>query len=141
MSNEFEVRRVTWEEAGPILRDIRTRVFVLEQGVSASLEQDGNDPDAYHFLGLLNGEPVACARLQTDGKISRMCVLPLYRGLHFARRILEEIIHEARELGLTHLYLHAQAHASGFYRKSGFEVVGEPFDEAEIPHIAMQRDI
>ena len=53
MSNEFEVKRVEWDEHGEILREIRGRVFVLEQGVAVELEQDGNDPAAYHFLGLL----------------------------------------------------------------------------------------
>jgi predicted GNAT family N-acyltransferase len=138
MSNEIEVRRVSWAEAHETLVALRTAVFVVEQGVSEEIERDGNDPDARHFLCLLNGEPVACARLQDNGKISRMCVLPPYRGLNCARLLLETIITEARAMGMSRLFLHAQAHAAGLYRQSGFEVFGEPFDEAEIPHIAME---
>jgi predicted GNAT family N-acyltransferase len=137
MSNKIEVRRVSWAEARETLMALRTAVFVVEQGVAETLERDGNDPEANHFLCLLNDEPVGCARLQDSGKISRMCVLQPYRGLNCARHLLEAIIAEARAMGMPRLFLHAQAHAAGLYRQSGFEVYGDPFDEAEIPHIAM----
>jgi predicted GNAT family N-acyltransferase len=33
--------------------------------------------------------------------------------------------------------LHAQRSAEGFYQRAGFICRGEPFDEADIPHIEM----
>jgi predicted GNAT family N-acyltransferase len=141
MSNEFEVQRVSWEEARDTLRAIREQVFILEQGMPPELEIDGQDEAAYHFLGSLDGVPVACGRLQATGKVSRISVLPVHRGRNFGRKVLDAIIAEAGRLGLPHLYLHAQAHAGGFYRKAGFVASGEVFDEAEIPHIAMALDL
>ena len=138
---ELLVRQVDWNEASDALRSIREQVFILEQGVPPEIEIDGRDAEAYHFLGTLDGVPVACGRLQRDGKVSRMAVLPVHRGRDFGRQVLEAIIHAARGLGMERLYLHAQAHAGGFYRKAGFVGSGDIFDEADIPHIAMALDL
>ena len=35
--------------------------------------------------------------------------------------------------------LNAQSHAIPFYERHGYRVVGDPFDEAGIPHVAMER--
>ncbi len=140
-TGELTVRQVDWAEAQNALRSIREQVFILEQGVPPEIEIDGRDKDAYHFLGTLDGVPVACGRLQRDGKVSRMAVLPVHRGRDFGRQVLEAIIQAAGGLGMDHLYLHAQAHAGGFYRKAGFVGSGDIFDEADIPHIAMSLDL
>jgi predicted GNAT family N-acyltransferase len=141
MSNELQVSEIDWSEGQAAVRDIREQVFVLEQGVPPEIEIDGNDEEAHHFVGFLDGVPVACGRLQDNGKISRMAVLPVHRGRNFGRQVLEAIIARARELNLQRLYLHAQAHAGGFYRKAGFVASGDIFDEADIPHVAMMMDL
>jgi len=41
---------------------------------------------------------------------------------------------------LSGVFLHAQTHAVGFYRRYGFVETGEPFMEAGIPHQAMRLD-
>lgn len=141
MSSELRVARVDWDDERELLQALREQVFILEQGVPREIEWDGRDADALHFLGTLDGKAVACGRLLRDGKVGRMAVSPPWRGNGFGRAVLDAIIAEAGTLGLAHLYLHAQAHAGGFYRKAGFEVRGEPFDEAGIPHIAMHLDL
>ena len=141
MSNDLQVKRVTWPEGRETLRAIREQVFILEQGVPRGIEVDGGDEEAFHFIATLDGEPVACGRLQADGKVSRMAVLPVHRGRGFGRQVLDAIIAEAGTMGLQRLYLHAQAHAGGFYRKAGFVASGDIFDEADIPHVAMALDL
>ncbi len=141
MSNELKVEEVDWAQGQAALQAIREQVFVLEQGVPPAIEKDGNDEDAHHFLGTLDDVPVACGRLQETGKISRMAVLPVHRGRDFGRQVLNAIIARGRSLGLPRLYLHAQAHAGGFYRKAGFVASGDIFDEADIPHMAMMMDL
>ena len=138
---ELVVRQVEWPVAEDALRSIREQVFILEQGVAPEIEVDGNDPGAYHFLGTLGGKPVACGRLQSNGKVSRMAVLPVHRGRNFGRQVLDAIIEAGRAMGLPRLFLHAQAHAGGFYRKAGFVASGDIFEEADIPHVAMSMDL
>jgi predicted GNAT family N-acyltransferase len=40
---------------------------------------------------------------------------------------------------VTEAYLGAQVHAVGFYEKLGFEVEGEEFIDADVPHRHMRR--
>jgi predicted GNAT family N-acyltransferase len=138
-----EIARVTvkiipWEAESETLAAIRREVFVDEQGVPEALEWDAQDQTAIHFLACLqNGRPVATARLQLDGKVGRMAVLKPWRRRGVGSAMLEHVIREAAQRNIR-LYLHAQQSAIGFYRRFGFDVVGEPFDEAGIAHVCMQ---
>ena len=141
MSNDFEIQRVTWKTHKDVLTDLRTRVFVEEQGVPADITFDDADGDAVHLLVTLDDTPIACGRLLQDGKITRMAVLESHRGQGFGRRLLEEMLEVARENALPAVYLHSQSQATDFYAKSGFTVEGPEFLEAGIPHVKMVRDI
>lgn len=128
----------SWAERGPILRAIRQRVFVDEQGVPANLEWDEQDTGCLHALALTATEQaVGSGRLLPDGRIGRMAVLPGWRGLGIGRRILDHLVQLARAQGQTRLELHAQAQAVAFYRRAGFSLLGEPFLEAGIVHRKM----
>ena len=45
----------------------------------------------------------------------------------------------ARARGERQIRLHAQRSAEAFYLRLGYLPCGEPFEEAGIPHIEMQR--
>jgi predicted GNAT family N-acyltransferase len=68
-------------------------------------------------------------------------VLKARRGEGIGRQILEYLMEAARSRGLRKAILHAQLHAAGFYRKSGFIPLGEIFEEAGIAHRAMTREL
>ena len=46
----------------------------------------------------------------------------------------------AKEQGFKKFKVHAQAYLADFYRKHGFEIVGNMFKEAGIDHYLMIRD-
>lgn len=93
---------------------------------------------------------IGCAALLPDhpsagsGKLMQMAVDKQLRGAGVGRRLVVEIERRAfGELGLTTLYCHARAgawggktdgDAVGFYEACGWEVEGEAFEEAGIPH-------
>jgi YbgC/YbaW family acyl-CoA thioester hydrolase len=125
---------------------VRTEVFVHEQGIDASLEWDEDDAHAVHAL-LRNrmGLPIATGRLlpARDGvaKVGRMAVIRPLRGTRFGQQILQGLVDVARDRGDRQIQLHAQRSAEGFYRQMGFLPQGEPFLEVNIPHITMVRDL
>ncbi len=41
--------------------------------------------------------------------------------------------------GLSDIVVHAQLAAEPFYRKRGYERVGEPFSEQGVEHVRMQK--
>lgn len=141
MDSELQVRRVSWAEYEDVLTQLRTAVFVDEQGVPSDITFDGSDIDALHLLVTLDDQPVGCGRLMPEGKVTRMAVLADHRGQGIGRRILEELLAIAREKALPEVYLHAQTQATDFYTKSGFVAEGPEFTEAGIPHVRMTRAI
>jgi predicted GNAT family N-acyltransferase len=141
MPEDTVVEDVSWNLQEDALRNIRDRVFVGEQEIAPDIVYDEKDETSTHFLLSSGNEALACGRLQPDGKIGRMAVLPEYRGQGLGRLLLDSIVSYARDKGYRRLYLHAQSHASPFYQASGFEVFGEEFEEAGIPHAAMEMHV
>ena len=138
-----------WEQRMQLLRDVRHEVFVVEQKVDPQEEFDGLDEHSEHFLAINEaGQGIGCARLRvtqsnsqgepTDAKVERMAVLAAYRNLGIGARLLDACVERAKELALPSIYLHAQAHAVGFYEEAGFLGTGPRFMEANIEHQKMR---
>jgi predicted GNAT family N-acyltransferase len=139
---DVHVTQVPWATHGDRLRRVREIVFIEEQSVPREEEWDGLDETAIHFLALnAAGQPLGCARLLPNGQIGRMAVLQASRGTGLGLRLLEAAIEEAARQGHRRVFLHAQTHAIGFYRKAGFLPHGAEFMEAGIPHVEMTLEL
>lgn len=137
-SEEFEIHVADWQEIKSVILSIRRTVFIREQGVPEELEWDGLDPACLHLVAWnRQGEPIGTARMQPDGRIGRMAVLQDWRGHGVGRALLSRLLDEASAKGLSRVCLAAQTYALGFYQKQGFQVVGEAFLDAGIPHRMM----
>ncbi len=134
-----EVRAADWEADGAEIRRIRQLVFVEEQNVPPELEWDEFDAPSAHFLAFdAKRDAVGTGRLQPDGKITRMAVLPAARGAGIGAALLEALLYAAIHQGKAVPWLHAQSDAVGFYESFGFTAVGDPFMEAGIEHRKMR---
>lgn len=136
----------SWATLGRDATALRMAVFVQEQGIDPALELDAHDAAAVHAVAYNRlGQPVATARLlyeaPGDARIGRMAVHRVLRGQRWGRLVLDAMVQAARERGDAQVTLHAQRSAAPFYRRAGFEAVGQPFDEAGIPHITMRRSL
>lgn len=130
----------------PDVRALRHRVFVVEQGVPVELEQDELDETASHAVVRdADGRAVGTGRMVPTGggvaRIGRMAVAGEVRGAGVGAALLDVLEDAARSVGCHHAEVHAQVQAVGFYRRAGYELAGEPFDEAGIPHVAMTKDL
>lgn len=137
-----KLRTGDWTQLGTDASAIRTRVFVEEQRIPANLEWDVDDATAVHAVAYNRlGQPLATGRLLQAGpgvaKIGRMAVHQVLRGAGLGEQVLRGLARVAHERGDREVVLHAQRSAEGFYRRLGFGVRGEPFDEAGIAHIEM----
>lgn len=142
-ANFFDVICGHWQNIGKMCSQVRTEVFVNEQNVPPEIEYDSFDnlPQTIHIL-ILNrqGQAVAAGRLtfnQSIAKLGRMAVLKPYRKLKLGRELIKKAINIATNKKCQEIYLHSQKYAVGFYQKSGFNVVGEEFVEADIVHQKM----
>ena len=135
---EINVRIVENAEEMKIVRDIRHRVFIVEQNVPEHVEVDQFEKSARYLLAALDGQFVGTARWRKTNKViklERFAVLKNKRtygvGGALVEFMLEQVINE------TVVYLHAQDHVISFYKKFGFQPVGDYFYEGGISHKEM----
>jgi predicted GNAT family N-acyltransferase len=126
------------EHASEIKR-IRETVFSKEQGIDRSLDFDGQDDTAAHVLIDVDGQMVGTGRLLPDGHIGRVAVLKAFRGSGLGKNIITTLVEVARERSIPRVFLGAQQQAFGFYKKLGFHEYGEPFQEAGLVHVCMEK--
>jgi predicted GNAT family N-acyltransferase len=134
----FEVQVFDWPAAMPLARTVREQVFIVEQGVPRELEWDEWDAASCHAVARdEQGRCIGTARLLPDGHLGRMAVLPEWRRRGVGTALALGLIALARQQAIPQIVLHAQTHAVPFYRKLGFSVASEAFEEAGIPHVRM----
>ena len=139
-----EVKTGDWNALGRDAGRLRTAVSVTEQGIPAEIEADALDATARHAVVYNRlGQAIATGRLLQEapgvGRIGRLAVDRSVRGTRWGRMVLDALVEAARVRGDREVQLHAQGNAEGFYRRAGFSVVGEPYDEAGIEHVVMTR--
>lgn len=127
---------------------LRSEVFVLEQQCPY-LDLDGLDQKALHLLGLVNDDGktklVAYARLFVPDKdcprlkFGRVVVDPSCRRKKLGEALVAEILDYIKASPYQNLSIEisAQHYLIPFYRRFGFEISGEPYDEDGILHIKM----
>jgi len=118
---------------------VRDKVFVKEQKIAPERVRDSYDGQAVHLLITVDGQAAATGRIYHDGshfRIGRICVLKEFRrqgiGDLATRLLLYKAFMFAEEVRIS-----AQQYLADFYGKFGFEAVGKPFMEENIPHINM----
>lgn len=125
--------------------NIRSEVFVDEQGVDQADEYDSYDDAALntvdHYLLMIDQMAVGtCRVVKNDNyyKIQRFCILKDYRRNGYASTLLNEVLAIHNDMTLK---LSSQDHAVGFYERHGFKSVGEAFYECGIKHFNMIKEI
>ena len=105
---------------------------------------DEKDFKSYHLLAIEDGEVEACCRLVEPGvsydqpSIGRVCSVKHKRMEGIGLKLMNEAMKACSTLwpGQT-IVISAQSYLENFYRKFGFESVGKPYLEDDIPHIKM----
>jgi predicted GNAT family N-acyltransferase len=129
------------EEVGQALR-LRERVFCGEQGVDPLVERDGRDPDALHVVAVEDDRVVGTCRLVLHHDVAFLGRLAVERELRrrgIGAAVLREAERAARQQGASRIALHAQLAARSLYSGDGYVERGEPFVEAGIDHVAMEK--
>ena len=136
----MEIRTTDWNSGRDLIRKIRTEVFIKEQGVPPELEWDDIDRKAIHFIAFDGRNPIGCARLTEKGHFGRMAVLKEFRMQRWGSRLLRAIENHARnELKIKEIHANAQTKAIPFYQKNEFNIRGDFFEDAGIPHLEIHK--
>ncbi len=144
MSAQWNLRVATTDEDVLKVMVVRGIVFIEEQQVDWEGEIDEYENDSVHFLGEVDGQPVAAGRLRllSDGraKVERIAVRPAWRGKGYAREVVQFLLDHAAAGGARSYVMHAQVHLQKFYEDFGFRREGDIFEECGIDHITMVRE-
>ena len=123
---------------------IREKVFVEEQKVPAELEYDQHDREATtrHYLAWVDGQPAGAARWRPTShgvKLERFAVLPSFRNQGVGEALVHQVLADVRAeaADAPQVYMHAQLRAIPLYERTGFQKVGDMFEEADIQHYKM----
>ena len=125
------------------IRAVREEVFIREQAIDPELEYDQYDNRCWHAVVYENDRPIGTGRLDVSqhGKIGRVAVLKSYRRRGVGTRVMEGLEAKARLEKLSELWFHSQLTAVAFYESLGYQVFGNEFLEAGIPHLEMKKKL
>ncbi|WP_036485888.1 GNAT family N-acetyltransferase [Myxosarcina sp. GI1] len=143
--SQLEIRIVSYSQDFQAIKDIRTKVFQEEQGVSAELEFDGLDGGATQLLAYLDARPVGTTRIRCIAaktiKIERLAILPDARKQGIGTKLMLAALKLAKDSNYKKAVVHAQEYIKGLYERLGFVATGDSFTEAGIPHIKMIKKL
>ncbi|AMV60911.1 acetyltransferase, GNAT family [Pediococcus damnosus] len=123
--------------------EIRKSVFIEEQNIDPSIEQDENESRCRYYVGYVNQAPVTTARvMRTDEGtlVQRVCTIKAFRHQGLSSQILQAIEKDAKGSQSKAVWLFAQDQAQKFYLNNGYTVVGDKIMEAGIPHHKMVKE-
>lgn len=133
---------LTVNELFAILK-LRAQVFNGEQQ-SSYPDPDNSDLIAHHVFATADDEVVTYARyfIQNDVvTFGRVVVAPQARDIGLGGNIIEHLLSGIEEnFSQFKIIIHAQAYVEDFYKKYGFESVGNHFIEAEREHVRMVHE-
>jgi putative N-acetyltransferase (TIGR04045 family) len=123
---------------------IRHQVFVVQQRLFEPSDRDEHDlePGTLHVVALVDGMPAGAVRLyplDQDGlwKGDRLAVLERFRRVGLGAPLVRCAVRTAGELGGQRMIAHIQLPNVAFFRRLGWEPVGEPAPYVGVVHQQM----
>ena len=126
----------------------RFEVFVCEQKTVEDQDFDDKDKESYHEM-LKDGERiVAYSRILPKGlsydhaSIGRVLVLQSYRRKGVAQEMMKACVEFIKQnFDETEIIISAQLYVKAMYESVGFKVISDVYDEVNIPHVKMKREL
>lgn len=149
MSNDPQiiVRRVTANDVYPL----RHRVLRPHQTLAECVWAQDTDPDTAHFAAYINDQIIGVASIaisprendpQNTWRLRGMATVPELQSKGVGGKVLLACLEHAKKCGGVLMWCNARTGALTFYRRHGFETVGDEFDIKGIgPHYVMVRSL
>lgn len=97
--------------------------------------------DSYWIVAEEEDQIVGTALMTTNGEINLCYLLPEFLGRGIGKQMLNDLLKQARILGLKKITLESTRTAREFYKRNGFIETGETSCMGTIPGFAMERSI
>lgn len=125
---------------------LRNEVLRIPLGLDISSVDVAEDSIHIHFVAIEKDKLVGVVVLvphyqQHTGKLRQMATVKEARGKGYGIELVNALEEYAAENGMAEIVLHARHYAVGFYDKLGYEVYSKVFQEVDIDHYKMRKDI
>ncbi len=139
-----EIGKITSAQTMPLRQSVLRPGYPIE-----SVRFSGDDAPSTHHLGAFcHGDLLGIASLflaempeypqMSAFQLRGMATAPAARGIGIGRTLLLACVALATEQAVQLLWCNARTSAVGFYRKLGFNIVGQEFDIPDVgPHFRM----
>lgn len=125
--------------------DLRNEVFRKPWGLDIKNDDLSPDKNMDMYGAFLDDRLIATVFLTEDDKetarIKNVAIFKEYRGTGLGRYLMDFIENIARERGYTKAALMGRVSVEEFYKKLGYESIGEPYDYKTIPHVDMKKNL
>ena len=121
---------------------IRTSVFIDEQGFKN--EFDETDKTCTHIVLYDRGKCIATCRYFKEGEnyhIGRVAIIKEYRGQGLGNYIMQIAENEIKNEGGKIIEVSAQVRVSDFYKKLGYNKVGDIYFDEYCEHVRMVKKL
>lgn len=124
--------------------EFRDRILRAPLGLGFSEEQVEAESTETHLIAKSDtGEVVASACIvwtdATTAKFRQIAVAEEEQGQGLGKQMVEFVESTIWHSGRTLIFCHARQTVSEFYRRLGYEVHGDLFEEIGIPHVRMEK--
>ena len=144
---DFIVKKATSDALKEKAFAIRREVFIEEQKVNPEEEFDEFEDESHHFVALdQRNEPIGASRWRRTSKgikLERFAVKQKWRGQGLGSALVDSTLNDIASYAKpgTYLYMHSQLDAVPLYAKFHFQKQGEQFEECEILHYLMWKNL
>ena len=123
---------------------VRKEVFIDGQNISYDDELELHKEEGTHTFLIYNKDivigTIRYRQNNREFKIERFAIRKQYRGKGYGKLAFSFLTDKiAREFNPCRIYVNAQYQLLDYYKDLGFSPKGEIFDEANIPHILMEK--
>jgi len=131
----YNISQVEWQQAAPLLKSIREKVFVCERRIPKTVEFDQGDIIAYHMLVCddKNQEPIATGRISPQGEISRIAVIMSHRSERIDIFVMQGLFRIADKLTLKEVFISSPLERVAYFTLHGFYPIGSVYMVAGMP--------
>ena len=130
-----------WNEYYRIRWEILRKPLGLEKGS----EKDDLEDKAIHRIIKDDNKIVAIGRLHFNNdnaaQIRYMAVPKNFQGKGLGRLLVDEFIKISKDNNSSKIILYARESVIGFYKKSGFDIIGKAHRLESVQHFLMEKNI
>jgi predicted GNAT family N-acyltransferase len=124
---------------------LRNKILRLPLGLSLFDENLDDEKDELFFILEIENKIVASCQLKKiDDKTSKLRQMAVHEDFQlkgFGKKLIEFVENYAFQKRIFKIELHARISALDFYKNLNYNIVGNEFEEVNIPHIKMEKKI